>query len=478
MMQMQRRFGKLRTRSADESQVSVLLKDYYDADKMLTKIIDATKSWRDAWTSTLGHQYNLINEFESAYAPIAGGTEDHEGPDYVETPRVVMARTSKLRETYQELRTDLLEEINMVDARIIQPGIEAKEFIQPMKKVIKKREDKKLDYERYQGRVDAGKKKLKRTDKDNAALAKNEGLLATSTEEYRYADERLRQSLPGIIAAAFSILPPLLSAQILIQNTLLAQYYTVLHNFCEDTGFPSPAPLNEDILAAWDASFRPVQTEIETGIAIVATGKTVKHSMRTEDAPQGGIRNGLKSRLTSGQQMLRPGQASQPSRSSDTSPTRSETDRPPPPDLSSKPKISSSPSASLMALISPPATEESTTSSPGEFYTPGTGGAFSPAAPRADYFARDRLPSNSSMSTAIAAKKKPPPPPPKPKRMPSSTPWVTALYSFDGQNDGDLTFREGDRIKVVRKTDSTDDWWEGELRGMKGAFPANYVQPI
>jgi amphiphysin len=47
---------------------------------------------------------------------------------------------------------------------------------------------------------------------------------------------------------------------------------------------------------------------------------------------------------------------------------------------------------------------------------------------------------------------------------------------FEGQNEGDLVFREGDRIKVVKKTDSLDDWWDGELRGVVGCFPANYVQ--
>ena len=62
---------------------------------------------------------------------------------------------------------------------------------------------------------------------------------------------------------------------------------------------------------------------------------------------------------------------------------------------------------------------------------------------------------------SIAAKKKPPPPIP-PKRMPSSQGfWVTALYEFAGQGHGDLAFREGDRIKVVKKTDSIDDWWQG-----------------
>ncbi|KAK5744959.1 hypothetical protein LTR17_001710 [Elasticomyces elasticus] len=83
----------------------------------------------------------------------------------------------------------------------------------------------------------------------------------------------------------------------------------------------------------------------------------------------------------------------------------------------------------------------------------------------------------SSAMSAAAAKKKPPPPKPA-KRMMSGqhVEYVTAIYDFDGQNDGDLAFREGDRIQVVHKTESVDDWWEGEVRGKRGSFPANYVK--
>ncbi|XP_040849835.1 SH3 domain-containing YSC84-like protein 1 [Ochotona curzoniae] len=52
---------------------------------------------------------------------------------------------------------------------------------------------------------------------------------------------------------------------------------------------------------------------------------------------------------------------------------------------------------------------------------------------------------------------------------------VTALYSFEGQQPGDLHFQAGDRITVLSKTDSNFDWWEGKLRGQTGIFPANYV---
>jgi hypothetical protein len=54
--------------------------------------------------------------------------------------------------------------------------------------------------------------------------------------------------------------------------------------------------------------------------------------------------------------------------------------------------------------------------------------------------------------------------------------YAVALYAFEGQSQGDLSFKEGDQIKIVKKTGSTDDWWDGELRGVKGQFPANYCK--
>lgn len=60
------------------------------------------------------------------------------------TSSTPMQRTAKLSQGYEELKTDLLEEVNMADARIIKPATEARDWIQPLKKVIKKREDRKV----------------------------------------------------------------------------------------------------------------------------------------------------------------------------------------------------------------------------------------------------------------------------------------------------------------------------------------------
>lgn len=275
----------------------------------------------------------------------------------------------------------------------------------------------------------------------------------------------MRNSLPRLLAVTFSILPHLLTAQIQIQNTLLAHYYTMLHNYCTEEKFPSPAPPMDEVIRVWDDDFKQTQREVES-IAILAHGKTVRSAMNGNNGTHTGA-NGY-NRRPSGNSM---------SRVPSVSPARA---LPQSPDV--MPKIASLPSASTSSLLSPAAATPSSESfirspSPSSYHTPIS---FSPAAPHIDYFTRDRQPSttslasSSALSSAIAQKKKPPPPPP---RVPSSQfSFVTAQYDFAGQGEGDLVFREGDRIKVLKKTDSTDDWWQGELRGVKGSFPANYCQ--
>lgn len=55
-----------------------------------------------------------------------------------------MDRTIKLQEAYVELRAELLDEVDLIETRIIKPATDAKGWIQPLKKVIKKRGDRKV----------------------------------------------------------------------------------------------------------------------------------------------------------------------------------------------------------------------------------------------------------------------------------------------------------------------------------------------
>lgn len=110
----------------------------------IRQIIDAAKAWRDSWRDILGTQQRLVYGFQTIYSPIVGADENYAGHEPVNTPHRIMERTIKFHNSYDELRTDLLEEVAMVDTRIIKPATEAKDCIQPMKKVIRKRGDKKV----------------------------------------------------------------------------------------------------------------------------------------------------------------------------------------------------------------------------------------------------------------------------------------------------------------------------------------------
>lgn len=53
---------------------------------------------------------------------------------------------------------------------------------------------------------------------------------------------------------------------------------------------------------------------------------------------------------------------------------------------------------------------------------------------------------------------------------------VKALYDFAAQQPGDLTFKTGDTIYILEKTDHRNDWWRGRTEdGREGIFPGNYV---
>ena len=43
--------------------------------------------------------------------------------------------------------------------------------------------------------------------------------------------------------------------------------------------------------------------------------------------------------------------------------------------------------------------------------------------------------------------------------------------NYNIQADGDLGFNAGDRIEVVERTSSAEDWWTGKINGRQGVFP-------
>ncbi|KAK5656552.1 hypothetical protein OQA88_4531 [Cercophora sp. LCS_1] len=479
MQSMQRQFGKLMRRGpGDNAKVSMLLKEYEDADNVLAQLIDNSKLWRESWLSLLHSQFQMVTEFEALYDPIVGAT-DGLGRETAPTPQLLLERTFKLKEEYSALKAELLTEVTVIEERVLKPATDAREYIAPIRKTIKKRENRRLDYEKVQDKSTKLQRKPGRTPKEDAALAKLEDEMSRAADEFTIADDHLRETLPPVIEAAFSLIPPLISNVILIQNRLLGLYYTTLNGYCEDAGFPSPPPPMSEVIAAWKAAYSPARSQVES-ISVIARGKGLRQPLNLDSEnqkslaptaqPPRRVSSGLIPSTNNGPRPLRMPSASnlrQQAPPTEPSPSPASAKRP---DYLHATDFTT---ASILGggTIERNRANRSPSPSPGHVTLQGR-----------DYFNNKTADSSNGFYTPTGngfVKKKPPPPPP-PKRIPSAKleEWVIAQYPFTGQGQGDLSFQEGDRIKVIKKTGTDQDWWEGELNGRKGAFPANYCKPL
>ncbi|XP_072513899.1 intersectin-1 isoform X2 [Salminus brasiliensis] len=77
----------------------------------------------------------------------------------------------------------------------------------------------------------------------------------------------------------------------------------------------------------------------------------------------------------------------------------------------------------------------------------------------------------SGSSDSPPSMKRPSPSPNKPMDLGEE---YIAMYTYESNEQGDLTFQQGDVITVLKKE---GDWWTGTVAGKTGVFPSNYVKP-
>jgi hypothetical protein len=51
-----------------------------------------------------------------------------------------------------------------------------------------------------------------------------------------------------------------------------------------------------------------------------------------------------------------------------------------------------------------------------------------------------------------------------------------ALYPYSALNEDELSFEKDDVIILLAREEAS--WWRGELKGVSGLFPSNYVAPL
>ena len=53
-----------------------------------------------------------------------------------------------------------------------------------------------------------------------------------------------------------------------------------------------------------------------------------------------------------------------------------------------------------------------------------------------------------------------------------------AIFTFEAAQAGDLGFKKGDRIHIIKRTDNETDWWTGRIGTREGIFPRYVSLPI
>ncbi|KAL2121850.1 hypothetical protein VTJ04DRAFT_2305 [Mycothermus thermophilus] len=336
----------------ENAKVAMMLKDYDDCENVLTQ--------KAAWMSLVTTQLQLATEYEHLYDPILGPADrPHRA---AETPRLQLERVFKLKEAYRDLKGDIFAELESVDTHVIKPASTARDSLAPVRKTIKKRENKRLAYELAQERAIKLEKKVERTPKEEGALVKAEAERKRTEEEFETVDRKLREILPSLLRSTFALINPLVETLVAIQHRFLGLTYTILHDYCRAVGFPTTVLPARDIIHAWAEQFGPVKMRVESIGCVSRNNKAI--------TPQN--------------KATKPG-----------------------PDMAN--------ASGGIAMAQPPINDPSSSLIPSQ--------------------------------------------------------------------PGDLSFRAGDRIRVLKRTATEQDWWVGEVEGGSGGgggvgkFPANYCRP-
>ncbi|KAL1875932.1 hypothetical protein VTK73DRAFT_9716 [Phialemonium thermophilum] len=386
------------------------------------KLHDESKKYFDAINGMLSHQIEFSKAMTEIYKPISGRMSDPDSLKVEGNPEGIRA-CEEYEAIVKDLQETLAPELEMIDSRIIRPANELLDVIKVIRKTATKREHKKLDYDRHRATLKKLQEKKDRSAKDEKALWKAENDVETSTQEFNYFNDLLKDELPKLFALEREFIQPLFQSFYYMQLNI---FYT-LHEKMQhcDIGY---FDLTLDVEEAFHKKRGDVQERAEQ-LTIVRFRTSGMKRPPKYGAPKAALEGtrpaGLLTAGSTNSSTTSPQLGYQ--RSSDV------VDNPPPP-------------------YSPTVPAASAIASPG--YKP------------------------SALAAAAASKPKPPPPKPKPVRL-SGVPapeTVTALYDYSAQAEGDLSFRAGDVIEIVSRTANENEWWTGKLGGKTGQFPGNYVR--
>lgn len=375
----------------------------------------------------LNHQIEFSKAIAEIYKPISGRVSDPDSIISEGNPEGIQA-CEEYESIVRELQATLQPELEMIQARVIGPADEMLTVIKVVQKATLKRSHKQLDYDRKRATLKKLQDKKEKSLKDEKALYKAESEVEQATQDFNYFNDLLKDELPALFKLQREFIQPLFQSFYYMQ---LNVFYTLHENMQNiDIGYFN---LTLDIEDAFEAKRGDIREQTE-GLSIVRYKTT------------GGKNKPIAKYGRSNQRLLEG-----PRKSADASSRLAIEGR----------RSADTPSSHRM-------THDFTENPPPPYSSPLLNGNTTVA----------RANSTGSSWGAAAKAKGAAPPPPKPKPlglrsnpMSPQIPTAVALYDYEAQAAGDLSFMTGDVIEVMQKGATENEWWTGSLNGRQGQFP-------
>lgn len=371
----------------------------------------------------LNHQIEFSKAIQEIYKPISGRVSDPDSIIPEGNPEGIQA-CEEYEGIVRELQATLAPELEMIQARVIGPADELLNVIKVAQKSATKRQHKQLDYDRHRATLKKLQDKKEKSLKDEKALYKAENDVEQATQEFDYFNDLLKDELPKLFALEREFIRPLFQSFYYMQ---LNVFYT-LHEKMQsiDIGYFN---LTLDIEDAFEAKRGDIREQAEQ-MSIVRFKTTGQK--KTPANKYGAGRLAIENRKSGDTGRLAIEDRKSLDQSSRRS-TREFADVPPPYSAGASPMLNGD--SSMVRANS----------------------------------------TGSALGAAAKAKgAAPPPPKPKPSRLsgaPAAANRAQALYDYEAQAAGDLSFSTGDVIEVTQKGASENEWWSGTLNGQAGQFP-------
>ncbi|CUS21852.1 LAQU0S04e02278g1_1 [Lachancea quebecensis] len=384
------------------------------------KLSDESKRYFSAVNGMLNHQIGFAKAMEEVFKPISGKISDPNASIPEDNPEGIEA-SEQYRALVAELQTTLKPDLSLIEEKIVKPSQELLKVIDYIRKMATKRNHKKLDLDRHLNTYSKYENKKEPSPKDEEKMYKAQAQMEVAQQEYDYYNDMLKTELPLLFELEAEFVKPLFVSFYYMQLNI---FYS-LYNRMQDMKIPY-FDLDTDIMEAFVAKRGNIEEQTDS---LTITRFRVGYGKAKLEMTK--RRYGVQSPTSPGSPVSAqsPGFASTPTTPSFAQPQQQQQFAPPP--------YGQPQAAEVQQQYQYPAEKATYTPQPASAYT-----AYTP-----------------------------------PTTAPTSAPeTVTALYDYQAQAEGDLTFPAGATIEVVERTNDVNGWWTGRYNGYQGVFPGNYVQ--